>query len=113
MLSTEWGTRFPTYAPANISCRQKNIGSPLSASIHRTLTVSIPSARSDMPVCCGVLVLAFSSNIPVWLHRSLKSLPMNSPPILTLNRSRRAPLGTTIDCTNGCASWPLELGVCA
>ena len=59
------GALLPRNAAVNINSPYTIFSSPLSASIHRTIGARVLPARSDMPICCGVLVLACSSDTPV------------------------------------------------
>ena len=65
MPIAECGALFPRNAAVNINSPQRNFGSPLSASMHRTIAARVLPTRSDIPICCGVLVLANSSATPV------------------------------------------------
>ena len=59
------GALLPRNVAVSINSPQRNLGSPLSASMHRTIAAGVLPTRSDMPICCGVLVLAYSSDTPV------------------------------------------------
>ena len=65
MPIAECGALLPRNAYVNINSPHRNFGSPLSASIHRTIAARVLPTRSDMPICYGVLVLAYSSDTPV------------------------------------------------
>ena len=64
MPIVEYDALLPRNAAVNIDSPQRNFGSPLSASMYGTIT-AIVLLCADMPICCGVLVLAFSSDTPV------------------------------------------------
>ena len=65
MPIAECGTLLPRNAAVNISSPHRNFGSPLSASIHRTIAARVLPSCPDMPIYCGVLVLAYSIDTPV------------------------------------------------
>ena len=84
ILSVECDALFPTYA--DISSPQRNIVSPLSENMHRTMAASVRPTRSDMPICCGVLVLAYSIGAVVLevvayeLASCIRSQPLDANP---------------------------------
>ena len=65
MPIAECGALLPSNAAVSINSPHRNFGSPLSARIHCTITARVLPARLDMQICCGVLVLAYSSDTPV------------------------------------------------
>ena len=65
MPTEECRALLPGNVAVIINSSHTNFGSPLSAKLHRTIAEIVLSTRSDMPICCGVLVLAYSSDTPV------------------------------------------------
>ena len=65
MPIAEGGALLPRKASVNINSPQRNFGSPLSASMYRIIAARVLPTRSDMSICCGVLILAYSNDTPV------------------------------------------------
>ena len=65
MPIAECGALLPRNATVNINSPKKNFDIPLSASTHPTISARGFQPRSDMPIFCGVLVLATSSDTAV------------------------------------------------
>ena len=65
MTIADCGALLPKNPAVNINTPKRLFGSPLSASMRRTIAARVLPTRSDMPICCGVLVLVCSSDTPV------------------------------------------------
>lgn len=79
MPIAECSALFSEEAALSISSTQRNFGNPLSATVHRIVETRICATHSDMIICCGVLVLAYSRDIPVCRQESWKPLSTFSP----------------------------------
>lgn len=63
MLIAECGVL--SHGTARINSAAVNVDNPLSASTHRTIAAKCHLTHSDIPICCRMLVLVYSSDTPV------------------------------------------------